>query len=124
MGAREEPLEVSAETFARAASFTRTYALPMAQRAYMHGSETPVMKSARKLVRALQERNLKTFTSREIMRLRLPGLQAANEVGPAIKALEEGDVIRELAPDGAVVLGRKSVRYAVNPMTFEQEIDT
>ena len=119
MGAREEPLEVSAETFARAASFTQTYALPMAQRAYMHGSETLVMKSARKLVRTLQERNLKTFTSREIMRLRSPGLQAANEVGPAIKALEEGDVIRELAPDGAAVVGRKSLRFAVNPMTFE-----
>ena len=118
-GASAEPVEVTAETFDRAANFSLSYAIPMARRAYASGSASKGEAAARRLVHAIRDRAWQSFTSRDAMRLRLSGLQSAAQLNPVLQMLADGDVIRDVPQVMAETGGRPARRYAVNPAVFE-----
>ena len=93
----DEPHEITAGHFGRAAHLVDAYVLPMARRAYADASVPKAERSARRLVALIREQGWACFTSREVLRLDRPGLATAADVNPALAALEEGDCIRELS---------------------------
>ena len=122
-GTSAEPVEVTAETFDRAANFSLSYAILMARRAYASGSASKGEAAARWLVQAIRDRAWQSFTSRDAMRLRLSGLQSAAQLNPVLQMLADGDVIRDVPQIIAETGGRPARRYAVNPAVFESARD-
>lgn len=114
-GESDEPHEISAAHFVRAAHLVSDYALPMARRSYADASLNARERAARRLIRILQGENWKRFASRDVLRLNKAGLGRACELNPALSLLEEAEVIR--AVEGPVVSGkgRPSKTYLVNP---------
>ena len=111
----DEPHEITADHFGRAAHLVEVYVLPMARRAYADASVPKAERTARRLVALIREQGWACFTSREVLRLDRAGLATAAEVNPALAALEEGDCIRELSLASGPKGGRPVRRFAVNP---------
>ena len=115
-GAEEEAHQITAADFKRAALFVTSYALPMAQRAYAGASLSKTERAARRLVAIIREQVWERFTSREVLRLDRSGLATAGELNPALKALEEGDIIRLVEQPSGAKGGRRLRLYIVKPM--------
>jgi len=111
----DESHQVSADAFDRAVLFMTTYALPMAQRAYASASLSKTERAARRLVALIREHGWGRFTSREVLRLDRSGLGTASELNPALKVLEEGDIVRLVEQPSGPNGGRRSRCYIVNP---------
>ncbi len=111
----EEVHQVSAEEFDRAALFVTSYALPMAQRAYANASLSKPERATHRLVAAIRDQGWERFTSREVLRLNRSGLRKSGELNPALKALEEDDIIRLVERPSNPQGGRRSRLYIVNP---------
>lgn len=111
----EEPREITASEFGRAAHLVEAYSLPMARRAYAEAA-TPVNdRIARRLVGIIREQGWQSFTARQVLRLDRPGLSSKDTLDPALAALEDGECVRPVdtlpKPQG----GRPQRLYAVNP---------
>lgn len=119
VGGDSEPLEITEADLGRAAHLLEAYLLPMARRAYADAALSKAERGARRLIVAIRAQNWPRFTSREALRLDLPGLGTAAKLNPALALLEEGDAIRALdlapGPQG----GRPSRAFAVNPALHE-----
>ncbi|NVO55008.1 DUF3987 domain-containing protein [Rhodobacteraceae bacterium B1Z28] len=118
-GIDEEAHQVSAEEFDRAAMFIKSYALPMAQRAYATASLSKTERAARRLVAVIRDLGWERFTSREVLRLDRSGLATAGDLNPVIKALEEGDIVRMIEQPASPNGGRRSRLYIVNPVIHQ-----
>lgn len=118
-GGDSEPLEIAAIDLGRAAHLLEAYLLPMARRAYADAALSKAERGARRLIAAIRAQNWTRFSSREALRLDLPGLSTAAKLNPALALLEEGDAIRaiDLAPGPQG--GRPSRAFAVNPALHE-----
>lgn len=114
-GIEEETHQVRADEFDRAAVFVKSYALPMARRAYASASLSKTERGARRLVAVIRDQSWERFTSREVLRLDRSGLATASELNPALKALEEGDIVRLVEQPSGALGGRRSRLYIVNP---------
>ena len=85
----EEPREITAWHFGRAAHLVEAYLLPMARRAYADAAGGKGERAGRRLVALLRETGLRQFTAREVLRLERAGLATAGELNPGLAALEE-----------------------------------
>lgn len=117
--ARDEPHEIDASTFRRAANLVETYALPMARRAYADVATSRAERAASRLVEILRDHAWQRFTSRDILRLDRIGLGTAAEVNPALRTLEENHLLRSVEPQRGPHGGRPSRAFLVNPAIFE-----
>ena len=115
-----EPFSISREDYGRARDFVQTYVLPMAKRAYADAGVTIDEKAAARLLAVLREKEWRSFSQREVIRLGRAGLRKADEVTPATRLLEEGGIIRALEPEQSAQGGRPQKRWAVNPCVFSE----
>lgn len=116
-----EPFPISREDYGRARDFVLNYILPMAKRAYSDAGVTADERAAARLLAVLREKGWGSFSSREVMRLGRAGLRNARDIEPAVRLLEEGGIIRALAPDQSPQGGRPQKRFSVNPKVFDTE---
>ena len=111
----EDPWRIDAPTFTRAARFLEHYALPMARRAYLTGAQSPTERAARTLIALLKKKALSHFTTRDILRLGRTGLTTAKDLDPALRLLEDNDIIRPCQTTQDPKGGRPTRAYFVSP---------
>ena len=111
----EEPHEITASEFGRAAHLVEAYLLPMARRAYADAATPKAERAARRLVGIIREQGWRSFTSRDVLRLDRAGLGRKAELDPALALLDEGDCIRAVETPPKRQGGRPQRLYAVNP---------
>ncbi len=114
-GMGEEPTQIFASEFGRAAHLVETYILPMARRAYAEAEIPKDERAARRLLGIIREQGWKNFTTRQVMRLDRSGLGRRADLDPALAALEEADCIRPVETPRNPRGGRPERLYAVNP---------
>ncbi|WP_417463045.1 YfjI family protein [Kordiimonas sp.] len=114
-GEAEEPHEITASEFGRAAHLVEAYFLPMARRAYADAATPKADRAARRLVGIIQEQGWQSFTARDVMRLDRQELGSKKDVDPALSALEDGECIRPVEAPPNPQGGRPQRLYAVNP---------
>lgn len=114
------PAEIDVNHFGRAVSLVEDYLLPMARRAYADASVPAAERAARRLIAAIRKEGWTSFTSREVMRLELPGLRDQKELDPALTALETADCIRFIDIPSGPKGGRPPRRFTVNPSVHRQ----
>lgn len=114
-----EPRDISAAHFGRAAHLVEAYLLPMARRAYADAATPKAERAARRLVGIIREHGWQEFTSREVMRLDREGLGRKADLDPALLLLVEGDCIREVEPPASPQGGRPQKLFLVNPTIHE-----
>ena len=115
---RDEPMHVTADAFARAVHFLQGYAVPMARRAYAEAAIPKTDQAARRIIAALRDKNLTTFTARDLQRMGMKDLHNAAEVGKALATLEEADIVRPVAVEPNPMGGRPSKTYLTNPLAI------
>ena len=118
-GHEPEPFEITEAELGRAAHLLEAYLLPMARRAYADAALSTAERGARPLIAAIRAQEWRRLTSREALRLDLPGLGTAAKLNPALALLEEGDAIRALDLAPGPLGGRPSRAFAVNPALHE-----
>lgn len=111
----DEPREITASEFGRAAHLVEAYFLPMARRAYAEAATPKADRLARRLVGIIREQGWQSFTARQVLRLDRPGLGSKGELDPALAALEDGECIRPVDAPPNPQGGRPQRLYAVNP---------
>lgn len=111
----QEPYEIEAGHFGRAAHLVEAYLLPMARRAYSDASTPKADRAARRLVGIIREQGWERFTTRDVLRLDRSGLGTAAELNPALAVLEEGEAIRAVEPPASPQGGRPPRLFLVNP---------
>ena len=111
----EEPHEITAAHFGRAAHLVEAYLLPMARRAYADASVTKAERAARRLVQVIREQGWQRFASRDVLRLDRSGLGTKAALDPALTLIEEGDVIRAVQVPPGPQGGRPQRLFIVNP---------
>lgn len=114
-GEADEPHEITAWHFGRAAHLVESYLLPMARRAYEDAACGKGERAGRRLVALLRESGLRHFTAREVLRLERAGLATAEELNPGLSALEEADIIRPVSGPVLPQGGRPQRLFTVNP---------
>lgn len=115
----DDPRRITPAEFGRACHFLAEYALPMARRAYGAASGAGGERAARRLLSVIRSEGWRSFTTRQAMRTERTALGTEVKLAPAIRALEEADLIR-LAPPPQVPKGGRPVRaYDVNPAIWE-----
>lgn len=112
------PDKIGTDHMGRATRFLERYALPMARRAYADASVPEVERKARRLLDTLRREGLRTFTTREVMRMDRAGLGTAADLKPVLEALAEGDCIRFVSPGTSATQGRPSKSFEVNPVAM------
>lgn len=111
----EEPCEITALEFGRAAHLVEAYLLPMARRAYADAATPKAEPAARRLVDIVREQGWQRFTAREVLRLDRSGLGSRAELDPALALLEDNECIRPLKFPPNSRGGRPQRLFAVNP---------
>ena len=111
--------QITAAQFGRACHYLETYALPMARRCYGAASVPKQERAARRLLSVIREEGWQTFTTRQAMRAERAALGSEATLNPAIRALEEGDIIRLTAVPPGPKGGRPVRAYEVNPAVLE-----
>lgn len=115
-GEASEPREIDVGHFGRAAHLAESYLMPMARRAYADASAPAGERAARRLVDLIREEGWRQFTTREVLRLNRPGIGTADELKPALAALEEADAIRRVPGPEKAGRGRPTQAFTVNPI--------
>ncbi|WP_348639616.1 YfjI family protein [Mesorhizobium sp. GR13] len=110
-----EPKEISLEFFGKAAHLVDSYFLPMARRTYAPASVSDDQRAARCLIRLIKEQRWLKFTTRDAMRAERVRLGTVDIINPALKLLEDADIIRPSSKGTASQGGRSSRAYEVNP---------
>lgn len=114
-GAAESPSEITQDHFRRAAHFVEAYVLPMARRAYADASTPKPERAALRLASIIQDQGLRSFSTRDVLRLQRNGLGTKTDLDPALILLEEAQIIRNLPEAPNPQGGRPPRRYGVNP---------
>lgn len=117
----EEPHQITALEFSRAAHLIETYFLPMAERAYAEAAAPKADRIARRLVGIIRQQGWQSFTARDVMRLDRAGLGSKAELDPALATLEEGECIRPVDAPPNPQGGRPQRLYAVNPALHREQ---
>jgi hypothetical protein len=112
--------EITREHFGRASHLVEAYILPMAKRAYAADAMPQEEKAARRLAALIRDHQWERFTSRDLLRLSRIGLRTKAETDPALKALEDADIIRQVQPAVLQGAGRPKRNYITNPETWRQ----
>ena len=112
----DEPREIGPRHFGKACHFIAEYVLPMARRAYGIASAPKGERAARVLLSGIIEKGWHSFDTRQAMRdVSRPLLGTAAHLAPAVRALEEADIIRCATPKAGPKGGRPARAYDVNP---------
>jgi hypothetical protein len=111
----DEPREVTVQHFGRAAHMVESYLLPMARRAYADASVPAEVRAAKRLAHLIREQGWRTFSTRDVLRLERAGLGTAEELTPALAALEDAGIIRPAPTPPRPQGGRPQRRYEVHP---------
>lgn len=119
----EEPQKITAQHFGRAAHLVESYLLPMARRAYADASAPKAERAARRLVKLIQEKGWRQFTSREVLRSGQVGLTNSDDLNPALSTLQEADIIRSIVTSSGAQGGRSQRLFTVNPAVFRDTHD-
>ena len=77
-------------------------------------------KAARRLAAIIREQHWEKFTSRDLLRFAKIGLRTKAEVDPALKALEEADIIHQVTPAIVQGTGRPKRIYITNPSIWRE----
>jgi hypothetical protein len=111
----DEPREIEVRHFGRAAHLVEAYLLPMARRAYAEASVPLALRAAKRLAHLIRDQGWRTFSTRDVLRLERAGLATAEELNPALAALEDAGIIRPVAAPPRPQGGRPQRRYEVRP---------
>jgi hypothetical protein len=111
----DEPREVGVAHFGRAAHLIEAYLLPMGRRAYADASVPAEVRAAKRLAHLVREQGWRTFSTRDVLRLERAGLATAEELAPALAALEDAGIIRPAAAPPRQQGGRPQRRYELHP---------
>jgi hypothetical protein len=114
-GEGDEPREIGAPHFGRAAHLAESYLLPMGRRAYGEASSPQAVRAAKRLANLIREQGWRRFSTRDVLRLDRSGLGTAAALNPALEVLEDGDVIRLVEAPRPPQGGRPRRTYDVNP---------
>jgi hypothetical protein len=93
----------------------------MARRAYADASVPSVERAARRLAGLIREESWHQFSSREVLRLNRPGIGTSDELNPALKALEEAELIRTVSDQRNAGRGRPVRVFDVNPALHRRQ---
>lgn len=111
----KEPHEIGATHFSRAVLFVEANLLPMARRTYADASVPASERSARRLLALILSEGWHQFTTRQVLRMERAGLNRSYVLEPAINALMEADIIRQITSPPGPKGGRPFRTFAVNP---------
>lgn len=111
----EEPRQIDAIHFKKAVLFVEAYLLPMARRTYADVSVSASERSARQLFDLIRSKGWHQFNTRQVLRMERPGLNRSRALEPAINALLEADIIRQIPPPTGPRGGRPIRAFSVNP---------
>ncbi|MEZ5782749.1 MAG: DUF3987 domain-containing protein [Rhizobiaceae bacterium] len=114
-GEADEPGEIGIKQFGRAAHLVAEYLLPMARRAYADASVANSERAARRLVALAREEGWREFTTRQVLRYERRGLGTSEELAPALKLLEDADIVRPAEAPSGPKGGRPTRLFNVNP---------
>ncbi len=115
-----EPREISVAHFGKAAHLVEAYLLPMARRAYADASAPKGERAARRLVDLIREEGWRQFTARQVMRSPQPSLRNADDLNPALKLLEDADIIATVPQPENAGRGRPTRMFTVNPIVHRR----
>ncbi|EXL03877.1 YfjI family protein [Brucella anthropi] len=118
-GEADEPTQITDATFRKAAHFAEEYLLPMARRTYADASMPKAERSARRLVALIIENDWSQFTTREVIRTGREGISSADDLNPALRVLEEADIVRPVVGPVAPQGGRPARLFTVNPAIYQ-----
>lgn len=118
----DEPREISVAHFGKAAHLVEAYLLPMARRAYADASASKGERAARRLVDLIREEGWRQFTARQVMRSQQPSLRNADDLNPALKLLEDADIIAVVPQPENAGRGRPTRMFTVNPIVHRRSI--
>lgn len=118
----DEPHEITASHFGRAAHLVEAYFLPMARRAYADASVSKADRAAMKLARLIRERGWQSFRKGDVSKLERSGLTDDKELSAALEVLVAGDCIRLVPQEHNPNGGRIKRLYTVNPALQKVEI--
>jgi len=90
----------------------------MARRTFAEDSPPKSEKAARQLPDLLAERKEPRFSVRDIQRLRRKGLESKPDLDPALRKLEEAELIRPASHSPGPNGGAPPRLYLVNPVVF------
>ncbi len=108
------PLEIDAPTLGRACHFVGNVLRLHAVRAYGGSAEAAEVRGARKLAHWIVNRELLSFTAREVQQNQFAGLSdAKRDIAPAIEVLIQGSWVTLMEGKG------RRREYAVNPQLWE-----
>lgn len=122
-GDGEEPQAITVQHFGRAAHLVESYLLPMARRAYTDGDPSKGEREGRKLVALIRRHGWKQFTTRDAQRADRTRFATASDLKPALVALEEADIIRQVSIPPNPKGGRPPRLFTVNPAVL-RELET
>ena len=92
----------------------------MARRTFADDSMPKAERNAHRLLAALAQRKERQFSVREIQRLKLKGLSRKEDLDPAQRKLDEGELIPPV-PTASTPKGGAPMRlYLVNPVVFRK----
>ncbi len=115
-----DPQSITPAAFGRACHFIEAYALPMARRAYGAMSVPKGEAAGRRLVAVIREKGWHSFTARDVRRMQRTGLARMAEINPALTALAEADLIREVTQPAGPGGGRPQRMFTVNPAIHQE----
>jgi predicted phosphoribosyltransferase len=73
------------------------------------------VRAAKRLAHLIRDQGWRTFSTRDVLRLERAGLATAEELNPALAALEDAGIIRPVAAPPRPQGGRPQRRYEVRP---------
>jgi len=123
-GNQDEPSEIDAAGFRKAAHIVEDYFLPMAKRVYGSSSVTEKERAGRRLLKLLRKKGWNQFSSREVRRIQSAGLVLQEQIDMGIAALERADIIRPIEAMSSPKGGRPPRLYVVNPLIHGKEGST
>lgn len=108
-----DPFEINTSHIRRGGEFVHSYIWPMAQRTYQDSGVADQVRSSRKMFHRIEQKGMRIFSVREIIQMRLKGLETSREVKAALDHLADLGVVRILIQNSAA--GKRVERYQVHP---------
>lgn len=118
-GEADEPSMITVHHFGRAAHLVSEYLLPMARRSYADRAGNAAQRSARALAALIREARWEQFTARDVRRKQRSHLQGMETINPALRVLENADLVKLIEVPPGPKGGAPKRLYSVNPIVHE-----
>jgi hypothetical protein len=112
-------LQMNADTVRSAVKLAKEYFIPHARAAYAEMGVDPEIEAARYTWDVIQNKGQVTFTKSEVWRWTKGKFERVEPLTKALTILAERNYLRELPPPDKKGVGRRLVRFEVNPLSSD-----